>query len=156
MDEGHHCKTKETPRVPGWLSRSWCSAAGFLGLCQDSAGWSCRTPPGQRPLSIQHSLQLQGIHIFLHPPGIGVSTDLPLLPGDEPVKSSREVLQAQREKGAPWACGWLACHVLVGQGVCNGLVTAGRSCCLHRELLPQLIPSTRMLQGDQGENLFLR
>lgn len=41
---------------------------------------------GQRPLSSQRSLQLQGIHIFLHPPGVGVCTDLPVLPGDEPVR----------------------------------------------------------------------
>lgn len=46
----------------------------------------------QVPLSSQCSVQLQEVHIFLHPPGIRVSTDLASPPGDEPVKPGREVL----------------------------------------------------------------
>lgn len=91
-------KQKELQGSQGGSAGPGCSAAGFLGLCQDSAGWSCRTFPGQRPLSSQRSLQLQGVHVFLHPLGIRVSTDLPVLPGDEPVKSGREVLQPRRGK----------------------------------------------------------
>lgn len=50
-------------------------AVAFLGLCQTLMGGLAGL------LSFQCSLQLQAVHVFLHPPGIRVSTDLPFLPG---------------------------------------------------------------------------
>lgn len=67
--------------------------AAFLGLCQALTGGLTGL------LSFQCSLQLQAVHVFLHPPGVRVSTDLPLLPGYKPGKSEVQGLQSRRGKG---------------------------------------------------------
>lgn len=62
---------------PKVAQHSWYLAVVFLGLCQALMGGLTGL------LSFQCSLQLQAVHVLLHPPGIRVCTDLPFLPGDE-------------------------------------------------------------------------
>lgn len=97
MDKWHLCRTKGTSGVPQGLSRPWNSAAGFLGLCQGSAGWSCRVSRGRDPSAPSaHCSSRAFTYSFTHLASGSAQTCRSFLVMN---LSGREVLQPQRGKG---------------------------------------------------------